>query len=115
MPSVKTAKEEDPQDPPCPQAQQPPMTMHVYPPTQPLIQLKRHQVKNACTNCKKACKKCDDARPCLRCVKYGTFDSCVDSQRKRRRGIKRGPYKRDGKGVFDRTGVFPSFCGSNSL
>ncbi|KAG5221750.1 zinc cluster transcription factor [Salix suchowensis] len=32
---------------------------------------KRRQVKNACTNCQKACKKCDDARPCLRCVKYG--------------------------------------------
>ncbi|KAF9532396.1 hypothetical protein CPB83DRAFT_847787 [Crepidotus variabilis] len=85
-----------------------PMTMHVYPfpnalaPShqQPLIRAKRRQVKNACTNCQKACKKCDDARPCLRCVKYGISDECVDSQRKeRRRGVKRGPYKkRDGKG-----------------
>ncbi|TDL27192.1 hypothetical protein BD410DRAFT_782266 [Rickenella mellea] len=63
-------------------------------------QSKRRQVKNACTNCQKACKKCDDARPCQRCVKYGLRDECIDSQRKeRRRGVKRGPYKkRDGKG-----------------
>ncbi|KAF4615075.1 hypothetical protein D9613_002861 [Agrocybe pediades] len=62
--------------------------------------VKRRQVKNACTRCQKACKKCDDARPCLRCVKYGISEECVDSKRKeQRRGVKRGPYKkRDGKG-----------------
>ncbi|KAI9275378.1 hypothetical protein BY458DRAFT_489189 [Sporodiniella umbellata] len=60
---------------------------------------KRKQVKNACTNCQKACKKCDDARPCPRCVKYGIHDSCVNSVRKeRKKGIKRGPYKRRVKG-----------------
>lgn len=84
------------------------MPMHMYPfppglvPAQPL-RSKRRQVKNACTNCQKACKKCDDARPCLRCVKYGISEECVDSQRKeRKKGVKRGPYKkRDGK---DRAG-----------
>ncbi|KAI0688749.1 hypothetical protein BC835DRAFT_1371378 [Cytidiella melzeri] len=78
--------------------------MHMYPfppglmPTQP-PRTKRRQVKNACTNCQKACKKCDDARPCLRCVKYGVAEECLDSQRKeRQKGMKRGPYKkRDGK------------------
>jgi hypothetical protein len=81
------------------------MPMHIYSyppiPTQPPMKSKRRQVKNACTNCQKACKKCDDARPCLRCVKYGISEECVDSQRKeRQKGIKRGPYKkRDGKGV----------------
>ncbi|RCH77887.1 hypothetical protein CU098_005498, partial [Rhizopus stolonifer] len=46
-------------------------------------------------NCQKACKKCDDARPCPRCVKYGINDTCVNSVRKeRKKGIKRGPYKR---------------------
>ncbi|KAF9239618.1 hypothetical protein BU15DRAFT_87930 [Melanogaster broomeanus] len=82
------------------------MPMHMYPfpaglvPPQPL-RSKRRQVKNACTNCQKACKKCDDARPCLRCVKYGIAEECVDSQRKeRKKGVKRGPYKkRDGKGT----------------
>ncbi|CAA7267977.1 unnamed protein product [Cyclocybe aegerita] len=82
------------------------MPVHVYPfphsllPTQQPLRSKRRQVKNACTNCQKACKKCDDARPCLRCVKYGVSEECVDSQRKeRKKGIKRGPYKkRDGKG-----------------
>ena len=128
----KAAEEDEAQDPPHPQPSPPPlqaqqhtlsqMTMHVYPfvhnlapaHQQPLIRAKRRQVKNACTNCQKACKKCDDARPCLRCVKYGISDDCVDSQRKeRRRGVKRGPYKkRDGKGVFNRSiGVFPLFCG----
>lgn len=81
------------------------MPLHVYPipsqflqPQQP-VRSKRRQVKNACTHCQKACKKCDDARPCLRCVKYGISEECVDSQRKeRKKGIKRGPYKkRDGK------------------
>lgn len=82
----------------------PNVPMHIYPfpagshPSPPL-RSKRRQVKNACTNCQKACKKCDDARPCLRCVKYGVAEECIDSQRKeRRKGVKRGPYKkRDGK------------------
>ena len=73
---------------------------------------KRKQVKNACStihflivysdfalcflaNCQKACKKCDDIRPCSRCTKYGTEETCVNSARKeRRRGVKRGPYNR---------------------
>ena len=83
------------------------MPMHIYPypallPAQQPMKSKRRQVKNACTNCQKACKKCDDARPCLRCVKYGISEECVDSQRKeRQKGIKRGPYKKrdGGKGV----------------
>ncbi|RKP19723.1 hypothetical protein ROZALSC1DRAFT_22043 [Rozella allomycis CSF55] len=43
-------------------------------------------------NCQKACKKCDDGRPCNRCIKYGIEHSCVDSQRKPRKRTKRGPY-----------------------
>lgn len=46
---------------------------------------KRKQVKNACVNCQRACKKCDDQRPCSRCVKYGIEDGCVNSQRKERK------------------------------
>ncbi|KAJ7231450.1 hypothetical protein B0H12DRAFT_1146453 [Mycena haematopus] len=80
-----------------------PSAMHMYPfsSTSQTVRLKRMQVKNACTNCQKSCKKCDQARPCLRCVKYGFGPGeCVDSQRKeRKKGAKRGPYKkRDGKG-----------------
>ncbi|KAF9479739.1 hypothetical protein BDN70DRAFT_878505 [Pholiota conissans] len=93
------------------------MPLHVYPipnsylPPQQPLRTKRRQVKNACTHCQKACKKCDDARPCLRCVKYGVSDECVDSQRKeRKKGIKRGPYKkRDGKATsVDCSDVPPS-------
>ncbi|CEP19208.1 hypothetical protein [Parasitella parasitica] len=65
---------------------------------------KRKQVKNACTNCQKACKKCDDARPCPRCIKYGIADTCVNSVRKeRKKGIKRGPYKRRQKTGDEKT------------
>ncbi|KAI9313075.1 hypothetical protein BX666DRAFT_1979194 [Dichotomocladium elegans] len=60
----------------------------------PRVKPKRKQVKNACVNCQKACKKCDDARPCPRCVKYGITATCVNSVRKeRKKGVKRGPYK----------------------
>ncbi|KAF8830504.1 uncharacterized protein C8R40DRAFT_1167369 [Lentinula edodes] len=63
---------------------------------------KRRQVKMACTNCAAACKRCDEARPCERCKKYGIADSCVDGQRKeRKKGIKRGPYKRKNKSSED--------------
>ncbi|KAJ2556942.1 hypothetical protein EV175_001664 [Coemansia sp. RSA 1933] len=63
---------------------------------------KRIQVKNACVNCQRACKKCDDERPCLRCKRYGLGETCVDSQRKpRQRGIKRGPYKKRAKQIQD--------------
>ncbi|KAI8341931.1 hypothetical protein BC941DRAFT_466831 [Chlamydoabsidia padenii] len=61
-------------------------------------QQKRKQVKNACTNCQKACKKCEDVRPCVRCVKYGISETCVSSVRKeRRKGVRRGPYRRKGQ------------------
>lgn len=50
-----------------------------------LQQAKRKQVKNACVHCQKACKKCDDLRPCSRCIKYGLEDSCEDSRRKSRK------------------------------
>lgn len=71
----------------------------------PQLKAKRRQVKNACTNCQKACKKCDEVRPCTRCVKYGIDKDCVDSQRKeRKKGIKRGPYKkREPKGEYSTT------------
>ncbi|KAI8062186.1 hypothetical protein BC940DRAFT_309353 [Gongronella butleri] len=66
-----------------------------YPPVPILVKPKRKQVKNACVNCQKACKKCDDGRPCQRCIKYGLTDTCQNSVRKeRKKGIKRGPYKR---------------------
>ncbi|KAF8350918.1 hypothetical protein F5887DRAFT_941615 [Amanita rubescens] len=71
------------------------LSMYPLPATAQPQRVKRRQVKNACTNCQKACKKCDDARPCLRCVKYGMQEACVSSQRKeRKKGVKRGPYKK---------------------
>ncbi|ORX42156.1 hypothetical protein BCR36DRAFT_338021 [Piromyces finnis] len=56
---------------------------------------KRHQVKVACVNCRKACKKCDENRPCARCIKMDLCSTCVDGERKpREKGVRRGPYKR---------------------
>jgi|SRR5882762_42236 len=54
---------------------------------------KRQQVKLACINCRKACKKCDEERPCQRCQTYRITTECVDIPRKKRKpGHKRGPY-----------------------
>ncbi|KTW32550.1 uncharacterized protein T551_00035 [Pneumocystis jirovecii RU7] len=64
---------------------------------------KRSQVRNACVNCQKSNKKCDEARPCSRCIKHNLFDSCINSKRKKRqKGIKRGPYKRRNKITQDK-------------
>lgn len=55
---------------------------------------KRRQVKSACVNCRKACKKCEEQRPCCRCTRLGLQDSCIDYQRKPRvKGYKRGQYR----------------------
>ncbi|EGF79526.1 hypothetical protein BATDEDRAFT_25928 [Batrachochytrium dendrobatidis JAM81] len=45
---------------------------------------KRDQVKTACINCRKACKKCSHERPCNRCVIHGIELSCTDVPRKDR-------------------------------
>ncbi|KAJ3223169.1 hypothetical protein HK099_001471, partial [Clydaea vesicula] len=66
----------------------------LQPPTE-LQKEKRNQVRNACINCQKACKKCDEVRPCWRCKKYNIQATCLDSVRKeRKKGTKRGPYKK---------------------
>lgn len=78
---------------------------------------KRKQVKMACTNCATACKRCDEVRPCQRCVKYGIQESCMDGVRKeRQKGIKRGPYKRKNKvATTDASfGGFPATGGGDS-
>ncbi|KAJ1962480.1 hypothetical protein GGI12_002625 [Dipsacomyces acuminosporus] len=76
------------------------------------VRPKRAQVKNACVNCQKACKKCDPGRPCQRCIKYNLTDTCVDSKRKpRKKGIKRGPYKKRKKQLLESSQV-PASTGS---
>lgn len=44
-------------------------------------------------NCQKSRKKCDDKRPCQRCIDLNITETCKDSARKARRATKRGPYK----------------------
>ncbi|KAL9931473.1 hypothetical protein V8E36_009638 [Tilletia maclaganii] len=79
-----------------PLIQHPPTTTTTLNPPQP----KRAQVRRACLPCKKACKKCDEVRPCTRCVRLGYgSELCVDVQRKARaKGVKRGKYKPRRKG-----------------
>ncbi|KAG8748305.1 hypothetical protein FRC10_007696 [Ceratobasidium sp. 414] len=76
-----------------------PMSAHAGGHTVGAVRTKRKQVKNACSACQRACKRCDIGRPCERCIKYGMQDTCRDSVRKeRKKGVKRGPYKkRDGE------------------
>ncbi|KAI8343281.1 hypothetical protein BC941DRAFT_448100 [Chlamydoabsidia padenii] len=77
----------------------PSVMVNNFPQDYTLGKQKRKQVRNACINCQKACKKCDEQRPCPRCVKYGTTDTCVNSVRKeRKKGVKRGPYKKRKQG-----------------
>ncbi|KAL0960186.1 hypothetical protein HGRIS_011820 [Hohenbuehelia grisea] len=77
------------------------------PPASPTQRAKRKQVKMACTNCAAACKRCDESRPCERCVKYGIATTCVDGTRKeRKKGIKRGPYKRKNKNTIVESASF---------
>ena len=57
---------------------------------------KRQQVKSACVNCRKACKKCEEQRPCQRCVRLGMGETCVSWTRKpREKGFRRGPYRKN--------------------
>uniref|UniRef100_A0A7S2TQB9 Zn(2)-C6 fungal-type domain-containing protein n=1 Tax=Lotharella oceanica TaxID=641309 RepID=A0A7S2TQB9_9EUKA len=44
----------------------------------------RIRVKTACTNCKLAKARCDNGRPCGRCVRRGCESTCVDAVPKRR-------------------------------
>uniref|UniRef100_A0A7S4DWA6 Zn(2)-C6 fungal-type domain-containing protein n=1 Tax=Lotharella globosa TaxID=91324 RepID=A0A7S4DWA6_9EUKA len=44
----------------------------------------RIRVKTACTNCKLAKARCDNGRPCGRCVRRGCERTCVDAVPKRR-------------------------------
>lgn len=79
------------------------------PPQTNFQRVKRKQVKMACTNCANACKRCDEHRPCERCVKYGIPETCVDGVRKeRQKGIKRGPYKRKNKSGGSDTATSPT-------
>ncbi|KAI8097990.1 uncharacterized protein B0P05DRAFT_593379 [Gilbertella persicaria] len=65
---------------------------------------RRSQVKNACVNCQKACKKCDEGRPCQRCIKLGITETCINSPRKeRKKGFKRGPYKKKSSNTQQQT------------
>ncbi|ORY39422.1 hypothetical protein BCR33DRAFT_720247, partial [Rhizoclosmatium globosum] len=58
------------------------------------VMLRPKQAKRACINCRQACKKCSDARPCDRCVTLG-LEACLDVPKKpRQAGVKRGPYRK---------------------
>ncbi|KAJ3248182.1 hypothetical protein HDU78_001582 [Chytriomyces hyalinus] len=65
------------------------------------------QCRNACVHCKRSNKKCEDVRPCLRCVQTGMEDSCEDAPRKMRHGQRRrGPYRRKEETIaFDYSSV----------
>ena len=77
-----------------------------YPSTPPAPRTSTcRQLKQACTQCQKSAKKCDNGRPCLRCVKNGKNGvplECTDAPRKTRG--KRSSYrKRSTKGKWTLT------------
>ncbi|KAI8613067.1 hypothetical protein BC830DRAFT_1220036 [Chytriomyces sp. MP71] len=59
--------------------------------------------KQACNPCRSSNKKCQDTRPCLRCVQRGMAHACVDAPRRPRVARKRGPYRKSlvPAGLFD--------------
>ncbi|KAK7000250.1 hypothetical protein R3P38DRAFT_2797512 [Favolaschia claudopus] len=48
----------------------------------------------ACSNCRKACRKCDKARPCTRCVRLGTETTCTSTLVQKRKYTKRSSYRK---------------------
>ncbi|KAH7339567.1 hypothetical protein B0J17DRAFT_655766 [Rhizoctonia solani] len=44
---------------------------------------KKKKANRACFHCQKAHLTCDDARPCMRCVKRGIGDNCTEGHRKK--------------------------------
>ncbi|KAG8710829.1 Transcriptional regulator of nonfermentable carbon utilization [Ceratobasidium sp. 394] len=44
---------------------------------------KKKKANRACFHCQKAHLTCDDARPCMRCVKRGIADNCTEGHRKK--------------------------------
>ncbi|KAF0979251.1 hypothetical protein FDP41_001594 [Naegleria fowleri] len=56
-----------------------------------------NRTPRACVECRKAHKKCDQQRPCFRCVLNGTEELCVDCDTGRRRGRK--PLKNSGNSL----------------
>ncbi|KAI0756358.1 hypothetical protein C8Q80DRAFT_25375 [Daedaleopsis nitida] len=69
---------------PSPVPEHPPSTGAPPSPTTS-TQRRTRGVKVACTNCRTANKRCDEGRPCTRCIKYGQEDKCVSAERKQRR------------------------------
>lgn len=58
--------------------------------------IKRHQTKLACSWCRKLGKKCDEQRPCSRCVRFDRCSECVDAPPRTSSGKfgERGTYKK---------------------
>ncbi|KAI0334105.1 hypothetical protein GY45DRAFT_148071 [Cubamyces sp. BRFM 1775] len=46
---------------------------------------KTRGVKAACTNCRRVSKRCDEGRPCMRCLSRGLADTCANASTKPRR------------------------------
>nr|GAT44635.1 transcriptional factor [Mycena chlorophos] len=44
---------------------------------------KKKKASRACAHCQKAHLTCDDSRPCQRCIKRGTADTCTEGHRKK--------------------------------
>ncbi|KAI9727007.1 MAG: hypothetical protein M1834_008589 [Cirrosporium novae-zelandiae] len=59
-----------------------PASLHAPPPRTPR-RAKAH-VASACVNCKRKHLRCEERRPCTRCVQVGKEDSCMDVQHKKR-------------------------------
>lgn len=72
---------------------------------------KRTKVNKACVNCSRWHVSCDVGRPCLRCVKKGLQNECVDAPRKRSKYLEGVPSGAIDSGTS--TSVFMSSAASS--
>jgi len=41
------------------------------------VKRKRHTISDACAVCRRSKVKCDEEKPCQRCVRHGRADACI--------------------------------------
>lgn len=60
----------------------------------------RNCIADACTECRKSKVKCDETKPCSRCIKQNKQNSCMSSQLRREAPAVPGANKKEGWGVW---------------
>eukprot|EP01130_Rhizamoeba_saxonica_P019237 TRINITY_DN9892_c0_g1_i1.p1 TRINITY_DN9892_c0_g1~~TRINITY_DN9892_c0_g1_i1.p1 ORF type:complete len:115 (-),score=19.62 TRINITY_DN9892_c0_g1_i1:159-503(-) len=60
----------------------------------------RKRVSVACEACRKSHLKCDNGRPCQRCLQKGIADSCRTADTRRQKGVAKARKKRARRSLY---------------